>query len=876
MHNQHARASRPVRSRARAALISAVLVGLAPLAAASALAQGEAAPDAARRSVTVGHYGANGLHRLLMGSGYRDLWMTPVSVEVLDLSREAGGLRPVARVGGQQTKILALEGRDGRSYTFRGVVKDASHVLDTADPMLKDSAVARKIIDDLMSAQHPASDLIASGILEAAGVPCPAWRLVALPDDPALGGFGEEFKGVVGVFAEYPQPAKGAVPGFLGATEIIDHLALYGRLESAGVKAIDARALLRARLTDIFMGDWDRHRKQWRWAKLPGSPLWTPIPEDRDQAFSRYDGYVMDRTRGRDPRFQEFGPRYAGIGGLTFNGWDQDHRLLAGFTRADFVEAAKQLQARLTDEAIEAAARRMPPEWYAIDGSRLVKDLRARREGLPQVAEEFYLDLATRVDVYLTNRTERVDAVRTPQGDMEVTVRVLGPGDQAGDVTYHRVFLGKETEDVRFYALGGDDRMAVSGGTRGPRVRMVGGKGDDTLDATGAGNAKLSDSEGRNRAVAAANDDKPYTAPPPPKNAPWIPQRDFTHETWGQPRVAYNADTGLFLGYGVQHYRYGFRKSPYASGHRVNAGWAFDQESGRVDYLGNFHRENRGTYFSLYGYASGIDVLRFYGFGNETEAPQDNDYAKVHATQYVAYPAIRIPFATRWQLSVGPVLKYTSNEQDKNELINTVNPYGAGDYGALAVHGILSWDSRDSIVLPQRGGFAAVRGTWFPEAWDVDSSFGQVNGNVNAYLPLGGRTTLALRGGGKKVFGTYPYMEAAALGQGTLGQGALEEPENTLRGYRSRRFTGDSSAYGNADLRLRISSMNILVPGVWGLTAFGDVGRVWLDGESSDKWHTSVGGGLWFSWLTRRLSASVGVSHSEEDDLFYVTGGLHF
>jgi hemolysin activation/secretion protein len=158
----------------------------------------------------------------------------------------------------------------------------------------------------------------------------------------------------------------------------------------------------------------------------------------------------------------------------------------------------------------------------------------------------------------------------------------------------------------------------------------------------------------------------------------------------------------------------------------------------------------------------------------------------------------------------------------------------------------------------------------------VDSSFGQVNGNVNAYLPLGGRTTLALRGGGKKVFGTYPYMEAAALGQGTLGQGALEEPENTLRGYRSRRFTGDSSAYGNADLRLRISSMNILVPGVWGLTAFGDVGRVWLDGESSDKWHTSVGGGLWFSWLTRRLSASVGVSHGEEETLFYVTGGLHF
>jgi hypothetical protein len=157
-----------------------------------------------------------------------------------------------------------------------------------------------------------------------------------------------------------------------------------------------------------------------------------------------------------------------------------------------------------------------------------------------------------------------------------------------------------------------------------------------------------------------------------------------------------------------------------------------------------------------------------------------------------------------------------------------------------------------------------VRGTWFPKAWDVDSSFGQVNGNLNGYLPLGGRVTLALRGGGKKVFGTYPYTEAAALGQGGLGAGALEEPENTLRGYRARRFTGDSSAYGNADLRLRVSNMNIVVPGVW------------LDGESSDTWHTSVGGGLWFCWLTNRFSSSVGVAYSEEETLFYFRGGLHF
>ena len=178
--------------------------------------------------------------------------------------------------------------------------------------------------------------------------------------------------------------------------------------------------------------------------------------------------------------------------------------------------------------------------------------------------------------------------------------------------------------------------------------------------------------------------------------------------------------------------------------------------------------------------------------------------------------------------------------------------------------------------MPRRGLFAAVRGTWFAQTWDVDRDFGQVNGNINGYLPLGGALTLAARAGGKKVFGSYPYMEAASLGQGGLDSGVLAAPENTLRGYRARRFAGDKAVYFNGDMRLRISGMNIGAPGSWGLTAFADTGRVWLEGESSDKWHSSVGGGLWFSWLTNRAAASIGVSHSSEDNLVYFVLGSHF
>ncbi len=826
-----------------------------------------------RRTVVAGRYPGGGFKRFMLGANYRDTWSTPIAVEVLDLAKEGGGLTPTRRVGGQQTKGLALSGADGRSYTFRGLEKDASHLLDAVDEDLRHTVIA-DILNDQMSAQHPGSELIARGILEAASIPVPDWRMVVLPDDARLGEFRKDFAGAVGVFAVYPQAAKGAVPGFLDATEIVDHRELYQRLE-AGTDAPDVEALLRARLVDVLMGDWDRHRKQWRWARVPGNERLVPLPEDRDQAFSRYEGYLLGRVRGLDPRFQDFEARYAGIGGLTFNGWEQDRRLLVGRSREAFVRAAEDLRARLPQPALEKAVRNLPPEWFDRDGASVLAALAARRDALPEIAGRYHDHLSQDVDVYLTDQAERVEARRLPNGDLEVTVRRTADGD-AGTPSFARRFDGRQTEEVRFYTLGGDDTVAVTGGGRGPRVRMIGGKGDDVLDASGSGNAKLSDAEGTNRAAGAPHDARPYTAPPPPKNAPWIPPRDFTRESWGRPWLAYSGDLGAFVGSGFHTHSYGFRKTPFANAHDLRAGYSFGQRSGRADYVGVFHRENRRSSFGLFGYASGVDVLRFYGFGNETAPAADEDFNKVGANQFLVLPTFQQPLGRRGLLVVGPLAKYSENERDEVQLVNALAPYGSGSFGELAVHGMLAWDGRDSALFPRRGVFAAVRGTYFPEAWDVLSHFGQVNGNVNAYLSAGTAATLALRVGGKKVFGDYPYFEAATLGAGGVGVNALAEPEDTLRGFRARRFSGDASAWANGSLRLRLSRITLIVPGTWGVEGFADTGRVWLEGETSDTWHVGVGGGIWVSLLKDRAAFSAGIAHSKESDLFYVKGGFAY
>ncbi len=77
-------------------------------------------------------------------------------------------------------------------------------------------------------------------------------------------------------------------------------------------------------------------------------------------------------------------------------------------------------------------------------------------------------------------------------------------------------------------------------------------------------------------------------------------------------------------------------------------------------------------------------------------------------------------------------------------------------------------------------------------------------------------------------------------------------------------------------MRLYLFRFNLLVPMDFGITGFGDVGRVFVYDESSSVWHPSGGGGVWFAPLARTNTITFSVAGSEENPLFYVRGGFHY
>ena len=105
-----------------------------------------AGPDSSHVTVIPGRdYAASSAWRWLWGAHYRNAWTQPVSIPYLDLRQYAGGLKPVSRGGGNQTRALQLDGADGRQYSFRSIDKDPTKALPPEYQELKAGQYFRKV-----------------------------------------------------------------------------------------------------------------------------------------------------------------------------------------------------------------------------------------------------------------------------------------------------------------------------------------------------------------------------------------------------------------------------------------------------------------------------------------------------------------------------------------------------------------------------------------------------------------------------------------------------------------------------------------------------------------------------------------------------------
>ncbi len=810
-------------------------------------------------SVTPGKkYGGGWLHRFLLGSAWRDLWLEPIPVPVANLDTLAGGLTAFEKGGHAQTLSLRFSSPQGRIYNFRSVDKRP----DQAFTGLMRSPFTRWFANEQISAMFPAGALAAGELERAAGLLATERWITVLPDSPRLGEWRDQFKGMLGVFERrHPEDTK-SVSGIPGAAELISSDSLFPRLQASAANRFDQPTYLTARLLDFVMGDWDRHGGQWSWVGFDrgGFRWWTPLPRDRDWAFSRFDGIGNDLIRYAKPNWAEFGPRYGKLRSLTLQAEPLDRRLLTGLDRAAWDSAVARLQARLTDESIAKALAALPAGYNQSVLADVAASLRRRRDALGKLGGQYYRQLARTVDVRGSDDAELAEVTREPGG--AVTVELLANRTSV----FKRRFIPGETGEIRLYLLGNTDTVRVRGEPNGIPLRVVTGGGADLVTDSTGGKLRVYDDSGRAklRATSSVRHIVRSFESPVPDNRPGELFRDWGHGIGVAPWFAVRPEIGVVLGTGPVFYSYGFRRVPYRS--RIALRFATTTGVGEInaDLQGDFRFERPDRRVLLRAAALNADVIRYFGLGNETVRSDIDGFNNVTQRQYSAEPVFLFGIVGPASLKVGGLLRW-SDTDDRITLLSVDHPYGAGSFTEAGISGGLLYDSRNDEKVPTRGVRLELTGRLVPAAFDVTSTFGSAELVGTTYLTatvLPTEPTLAFRVGARRVFGTYPFFEAADIGGW-----------QSIRGFTTRRFTGDAAVYGNVDLRLNLGDLG-LGPDRWGILGLADLGRVYLEGEQSDRWHTAFGGGLWTTFSGHVVTATL--AGGGERLRFYVKSGFHF
>lgn len=853
-------------------IFTIIVTAVVPVAGRQEGGARQLSPDStATATVAAGsEYDAGGLHRFFFGAHYRDLWTTPLRVEMLNLDRFAGGLTPLKRGGGFQTKSLRFIGKDGRQYAFRSINKDPTKVLP---PELQET-LARSIVQDQISSAHPYAALVVGPLAKALGVLYAEPRLVMLPDDAKLGEFRAEFRNVLGFIEERPTDGPDGEPGFAGSDKIVDTEELFEELEEEHDNDVDSEAFLTARLLDVFVGDWDRHIDQWRWARFEkdGKKLWYPIPRDRDQAFAKLDGLLPALAEKRYVviQMENFAKKTPDIISLTFSGRHLDRRFLNDLDNEAWRKVTETFLSKLTDEVITPAVRNLPPEIYAKSGEALTKKLIARRSFMRKAADEYYRNLAKFVDIKTSDQDEFAEITRQGSGDVDVKIyaRDKNTGEKPDQPVYQRLFKKSETQEIRLYLLGGSDKAVVHGEAGGITLRVVGGTGRDELADNSKTKNYFYDVKDGTQFVAGAktkiNVGMIDSVVNRYENTPLTP--DYGSLVKPLPFFGYNADDGIFLGGGPMIFKYGFRKVPFARQMTFLGNYAFATGAFRLRYAGVFIGFINNIHLYLEGEVTVPKrVGNFYGFGNATRRDkglEKDDFYRTRFNEYLVRPTLFTNVHRSAYVSFGAAYKFTDLRPRGGTFIYAQLPYGSEQAALLELSSALQYDSRDRAAAPTRGFYGRLEVLHFPKVFDNKSDFTKLRGDSRIYL--GGKdVTLALRAAGERVWGRFPFYEAAYLG----GSGSL-------RGFRLQRFAGEAAAFGSAELRFFLARIFLLVPTDIGLFGLADAGRVWRDGKSEGDWHKDFGGGLWLAPLRRDLTFSIGAGVSNE--LTAVVAGLGF
>ena len=794
------------------------------------------------------------LFKSLWGEHYREVYGKKVTAPVALLDTLYGGLEVIRPGGGHQTVSLRLKTKDGKEYNMRALRKSAVQYLQKV--ILKDKmgveeefkgTLPQELIEDFYTSAQPYGAFAIPKLSEAAQVLHTVPKLFYVPKQPALKEYNATYGDELYMIVERPaEEFDGAIFNYPDDVESTDDI--LDKVRSDEENVIDEKTYIRARMFDMLIGDWDRHNDQWRWAEYKdqnGKDVYVPIPRDRDQVFTNFDGTIINIAKtffGAAKQLQVYDEKLKDIKWFNNAGIKLDRALLENSTREDWVAQATFIQEHITDDIIDAAFNDLPAEVRTGSSIDEIKEkLRGRRDNIVEIANN-YFDYFS--DLQTVTGTDKDDYFLITRLDAATRVQVWRiKGGEKADLMVDRTFLSKDTHDLWIYGLDDDDVFEVTGkGTNPIFTRIIGGQNNDIYRIDNGDKLKIYDYRslpntiekkgGANFRLTDIYDYNTY---------------DYTKQILRTnlitPAVGYNPDDGISLGLRDVYTVNGFQQNPFSQQHRFKVGFFFATSGLDLNYEGEFAGLFNDFNFLVTGrYTTPTFAQNFFGFGNQSNNFDDElgkDYNRIRMSRVEAAAGIlrNSDYGSTFKLrALFQNIDVEDNEGRILDDINVVDQDSRKTFGSIEA--TYEYHSADDELAPTRGMDFNLTGGLTNSLSHSDDRFAYLNPSLGFYNAISRDRKLVLKTTGRSQirFGEdYEFYQAASLGQG-----------NGLRGYRFDRFSGKSSLSGSADIRYSFNSFSTgFLPLQLGVLAGYDIGRVWVKDGDSKVWHDSYGIGLW-------------------------------
>ncbi|MGE5520092.1 MAG: hypothetical protein ACM3VS_09230 [Candidatus Dadabacteria bacterium] len=316
--------------------------------------------------------------QLLFGTNYRKAWSTPVKLPVFYLSKTGFKIEKLG--GSKETNSLYLKDSMGKIWVLRSVDKEVKRGIPKALQWTPFTIYKQNQV----SASNPYAALVAAGIMKAAGINAPDPTYYYVAEDAALGEYQSLFANTMCMLERRDANAQ---------QETLETDSIIKQVRENKGYPILKKELLKARLLDMIIGDWDRHEGQWRWQIVDSGrkKYYYAIPRDRDHALFSIGGVLPNLMKvSLEPYLTGFKKNSKGLKKLNKKAWQFDRLFLKGLAAEDWQEATKLVQSEITDAVIEATVNRMPASIVALYGEMIKERLKNRRQTLSKYIMDYY------------------------------------------------------------------------------------------------------------------------------------------------------------------------------------------------------------------------------------------------------------------------------------------------------------------------------------------------------------------------------------------------------------------------------------------------------------------------------------------------------